>query len=392
MKSGQNTERIDFIKKNMNEDLHKLSLKKSSYSKTEFLEILNEIKCRQKLKEKFPSWAENFLLQMPKPENIEQSSSFETAQFKSQIYKFTSSLDLSAGFGIDSYFFALHSENHTAIEPNSNLYNILKNNFKALHINNSFFINQDADTFLNKNSLKYDLVFIDPSRRNNLGQRKIDLNDYEPNIISLFQKIKKTCRYLIVKLSPMLDFTFLKNQFPEINRFYIISIDGECKEILLAFDFISPHKTLQYYAVELGKSKFNYIFEEDNNLEIDYSMPKKYIYDIHPVIKKTGFYDNYAMGLGLSKLNKNSHLYTSDELKSNFKGKTYKFIDYCKPDYKELKNIISDCKAIVVRYGFPLTVENIRKKYSILEGKDKTVFAVKLLNNKNYFVIAERIN
>jgi hypothetical protein len=328
---------------------------------------------------------------MPNSVNIEQSSGYETAKFKSNIFNFNSSLDLTSGFGIDSYFFALKADHHLAIESDSNLCKIANSNFKNLHLYNTSFICSDAETFLEKNVSKFDLVYIDPSRRTASGQRKIQLSNYSPDVTKLFHRIKEITRYLIVKLSPMLDITILKKEFPSADKFYVISINGECKELLMVFDFISHSGNIQYHTVELGNSKFEHIFEDENDLEINYSMSLDFIYDVHPAIKKSGFYDNYAMSLGLSKLSRNSHLYTSEDLKSNFQGKIYKLIDVCKPDAKELKAILPDSKAVVVRYGFPLSVEQIRKKYSILEGEDKVIFAVKLLNDKNSFVITEKI-
>lgn len=387
-----NSEQINFVKEHITDDTVNLALIKNKLNVEDVESVINDISCRQKLIKKFPEWATNFDLTMPFGINIEQSSSRETARFKASIFNYSNSLDLTSGFGIDTYFLALKSENHIAVEKNFSLCRVLVNNLKNLHINNTIVLSNTAEEFLERNTIKYDLVYLDPSRRINQKRKIFDYEDYEPNLNIIFSKIRLITRYLLVKLSPMLDISFVKNKFPDCSDIYILSIDGEVKELLLAFDFLKHSISTQIHAVELGDNKFQHFFDDDEELDINFGMPEQYIYDIHPAIKKTGYSEHYADSLGLAKISFASNIYTSNEFVGNFCGKVYRLISVVKPDSKEIQKVLPEMKAIVVKNGFNLSVDAIRKKYKILEGDEKVIFAVKLLSGKSSFLITEKIN
>jgi hypothetical protein len=386
-----NNEHIKFIRSHYNDDLVTLSLHKQKYKNIDVDLAIKEIASRKKLEKKMPDWVENYEIIMPQSLNIEQSSSYLTAKFKAELNQYETSLDLSCGFGIDSYYLSLKSLHHLAIEPDRELSEIIRHNFQVLGITNCDFINSDAERFLERCDSIFDFVYIDPSRRNKTGSRKILLEDYKPDIIKIFPDLKRISRRLVIKVSPMLDITYLINHFPEVNKIYILSVNGECKEILLVFDFLSHINHVQIHAVELNNNKFEYIFEKDEDFEVNYGLPQKYLYDVHPSIMKTGFHDHYAMSLGLMKISRNSHLYTSDILLNHFSGKVFELKSICKPQINELKSKLINNFATVIRKDFPLTVDQIRTKYKIEEGDKVVLFAVKLLNDKNAFLISGKI-
>lgn len=386
-----NIETVKFIREHYNDDLPLLALHREKYKSIDIDLVLREISSRIKLEKKMPDWVDNYDLIMSKPVNIEQSSSCYTSKFKFDLYPYIDSIDLSCGFGIDSFYMASNSTQHIAIEPSEELSSVVAHNFRTLGFTNTDVICSTAEHFLDRNETVFDMVYLDPSRRSKSGSRKILLEDYHPDITTLFHDLKRISRRLMIKLSPMLDITALVNLFPEVNKVYVLSVDGECKELLLVFDFVSLIKGVSYHAVELTENKFEYIFEKDDELEIDYGIPQQYLYDVHPAIMKTGFHDSYAMSLGLMKISRNSHLYTSDILLNNFSGKIYEMISSARPNQKDLESVLRDMKAIVIRKDFPLTAESIRAKFKISEGKDITLFAVKLLSDKNSFLIARRL-
>lgn len=382
---------IEFIKEHYNDDLARLALNKNKYKNIDIKQVIREIISRKKLELKMPGWANNYDLIMPETASLEQSSSRLTAKFKANLADFSTSIDLSCGFGIDSYYIALKSKHHIAIEPSEELSSIVKYNFNQLELTNTDVFCSSAEYFLKRNNLIFDFVYIDPSRRTKTGSRKFLIEDYEPNIIEIFSELKRISHHLIIKLSPMLDIKSIINLFPEVNDVYVLSVNNECKELLLYFDFLTYQKVIQFHAVELNDNKFEYIFDNDEEPELNYGIPKKYIYDIHPVIMKTGFFDSYAMSLGLEKLSRNCHLYTSEHYLSSFTGKVYELENIESMNLKEFEKNHKDLKAVVIRKDFPLSVESIRKKYKIGEGENKTIFAVKLFNGKHAFIFSNKI-
>ena len=381
----------EFIRLHANDDPIVLALNKGKYKQVDIDYAIRDISVRKKLISKMPEWADNYNLIMPNSINIEQSSSYLTAKYKAGLREYSSSIDLTCGFGIDSYFISAKSEHHICLDSSNELSNITSSNFDTLRLLNTDCINSTTEHFLKRNTTIFDFVYVDPSRRDEGGNRKIRPEDCQPDIINLYQDLKRISRYLVIKLSPMMDISLLLRAFPEVNEIHVLSVGNECKELLLLFDFLSHIQNVQFYAVELSGNKFEYIFEKDDDLEINYGLPQKYLYDTHPAITKSGFSDSYSMELGLAKLGINTNLYTSDFLHHNYSGKVFELLKITKPDKKEVAKVLKDMKAVVVRKDFPLSVENIRRKYDILEGSEFTIFAIKFPDGKHAFLICRRI-
>ncbi|MBX3042386.1 MAG: hypothetical protein KIT33_07270 [Candidatus Kapabacteria bacterium] len=392
MKNTISEQTKKFIRDNFENEPYQLLLNKVHIPDIDIAFAVNEIQCRKKLSHKMSDWADNYDLIMPQPKNIEQSSGFLAAKYKSNLFKYEKSLDLTAGFGVDSYFISSNSKSHICVESDLSLLNILVHNFEALSVQNTQFINIFAEDFLTSNILKFDYVYIDPDRRDKAGERKFSINEWQPDILKIFPELKGITKFLHIKLSPMMDLTAVMKLFPELSKIYVISVNNECKELLIEFDFTALNLSKQIVAVELSDSPFEHIFNFNDKIDIKTEYPKKYIYDSHPAILKSGFSDFYAGKFGLSKIGVNTHIYTSNDLIEGYAGKVYQIIGLTKPDRKEIMKFLPDMKAIVIRKNFPLKVAEIRKKYGITEGEEYTIFAVKLSDNKNKFLVSKRIN
>ena len=85
-------------------------LKPSPFQNISVTELVNQIICKTKSKTKLPSWYENKDIIYPSPLNIEQTSSEITAQYKSELVKGKYLVDLSGGFGVDTYYFSKQFE------------------------------------------------------------------------------------------------------------------------------------------------------------------------------------------------------------------------------------------------------------------------------------------
>ena len=130
----------DFIKNNKTKSLPEIALALSKYPKLDKNFIINQINGLQKAQKKLPEFYENSEIVYPATISIEQCSSEQTALFKSDtlrhsvpiaIGKAESSLiDLTGGFGVDSYYFSQQFKEVTYLEPNVDLFNIVQQNFK----------------------------------------------------------------------------------------------------------------------------------------------------------------------------------------------------------------------------------------------------------------------
>ncbi|MFQ3576209.1 MAG: methyltransferase, partial [Cytophagales bacterium] len=241
---------LSIVKQNLGVDAQKLSLSLSDFSVEDRAWIVNQIESRKKLKTKIKAWQKAEIV-FPHELAIEQCSSELTARFKAKIFpKQNKVLDLTMGLGVDSYFFSLYHTHVTATEPNFQAYESAKHNFKQLNVENIKILNQSAEEFLLTNQDRFDLVFIDPSRRNEKGGKVFGISDCQPNMIELLPKLLKITDKIIIKLSPMLDVSKAIEDLNRLFDIYAVSVMNDCKELLL----VIPHSKEVYTlnALELG--------------------------------------------------------------------------------------------------------------------------------------------
>lgn len=156
----------EFIKANLNVTVSKLAFKTNPFPEIDYKEILNQIEGKQKAKIKLPTWYNaNFIL-YPSKISLEQTSSEITAQYKTTLANGNSILDASGGFGIDDFYFAKKFNEVTHCEIQDDLSKIVAYNFKQLGVSNCKFISQNSTDYLKENTLLFDTIYIDPTRRN----------------------------------------------------------------------------------------------------------------------------------------------------------------------------------------------------------------------------------
>ena len=345
-------------------------------------------KLLDKLIMKIPSWS-NYNIDLPKGLSIEQSSSENTAIIKASLIYYDNVIDLTGGFGVDSYFFSLKAKRLIYLEPNSELFELVKKNFDRWGFDNVEFKNETAEKFLNKYYDKVDLIYCDPSRR--IESKKVfKLEDSEPNIIELFDVIKSKCKYFLLKTSPFLDINLVKNSFNYIAKIILISIDHELKEVLYLFNFEQLNE-IEYQAFLINKSYCSKYLFKNEKYEVEYQEPNNYLYEPDSSIMKMSNFSEIAHLYNLTKLEVNSHLFSSKELINDFPGKVYKVVGVEKVNDKVLRKYLNSNKCNLKIRNFPDTVENLKKKLKISDGGELYIFATKLFNKKYVLIICEKI-
>ena len=114
----------EFILSNLNADISKILLKGSSFPEISIQEIVQQIVGKQKANKKLPTWFKNQKIYYPPKLNLEQTSSEVTAQYKSRLVNGNSCIDITGGFGIDSYYFSKNFKEVVHCEINSELSNL----------------------------------------------------------------------------------------------------------------------------------------------------------------------------------------------------------------------------------------------------------------------------
>jgi len=193
--------------------------------------LAQQIEGKNKAKNKIPSWYKNPDIVYPKRISMEQCSSELTAKYKAKLFKGKKMIDLTGGFGVDCYFMSKSFEECTYIEENKELQSIVELNFNTLNTNIKS-IRDDGLKALKSNEKYYDLIYLDPDRRDKSNQKKIKLEDYNPNITDNIDLLLKKGKQILIKTSPLLDIKKVLTQIKKIKEVHILSINNECKEVL----------------------------------------------------------------------------------------------------------------------------------------------------------------
>ena len=385
-----NTNVQQFISENLKTDITKLILKGSPFSDVSIQELANQIVAKQKAEHKLASWFRTQQIYYPSKINIEQTSSEHTANYKSNLVKGASIIDITGGFGIDCFYFSKRFEAVTHCEINTELSTIVAHNFKQLKLNNITTFSGDAFDFLRSTKEKFDCIYIDPSRRDAVKGKVFLLQDCIPNVPENIDFLFSKTNQILIKTSPILDITSAINELKFVKEVHVIAIHNEVKELLFLLD--KEHsKSIEIKTVNIGKEEtktFHFTYKED--LYSEYSEPLSYLYEPNSAILKSGGFHQITNQLNVSKLQQHSHLYTADIL-LDFPGRTFKIEQVLSYDKKKLKKLLPENKANITIRNFPKTVAQIRKETKIKEGGTIFIFFTTNFKNELTVVICRKI-
>lgn len=125
-----------FINTNLNTDIMSVLLKPSPFEEVSSRELAQQIESKNKCKEKLPIWYNSPNIYFPKKIHIEQTSSETTANYKAKLVKGKSLLDVTGGFGVDSYYFSQNVSKVYHCDLNKELSEITTHNFKIMALKN----------------------------------------------------------------------------------------------------------------------------------------------------------------------------------------------------------------------------------------------------------------
>lgn len=359
--------------------------------------LFEQINARKKARQKIPLYYETDGIIYPPQQNWEQSSSQQTAVFKSDII--TSILkshpvigDLTGGFGVDTFFFSKHTATVHYVEPENSLLELARHNHQLLKAKNIQYHNQHAEDFLATTTGPFDLLYIDPSRRTAEKKRVLTFEHSSPDVLKMTNQIFSKSEWLLVKGSPLLDIQAGLSQLPFVKKVFVISVRNECKEVL----FLSQRGfggEPDIEAVNLNDEKerrFVFTIPEEKALSITFSDPLDYLYEPNASILKAGGFKSVAHQFGLKKIHINTHLYTSEKLLTGFPGRTFRVIRLIKSDKTSVMKAFPDGKANVTTRNYPLSAEALKKKIGLSDGGERFLLAFSGVTKK-FLAVAERL-
>jgi hypothetical protein len=194
------------------------------------------------------------------------------------------------------------------------------------------------------------------------------LRDCEPDVPSNLELLQKSASRIIIKTSPLLDIHAGLLELGNVNQVYVLSIKNDCKELLWVIDAehgIEPEIICHTFDDEDHEYRFK-ISEEKAYTLSEYFDPLTYLYEPDVALLKGGAFKLISRDYEVMKLNQNSHLYTSNELKANFAGRRFLIEKW--GDYKAFMKNNKLEKANIISRNFPLSPLEIKKKHKVKDG------------------------
>ncbi len=362
--------------KNKNTDIMSVLLKKPIFEGISNQELAQQLEARKKCEKKLPVWFGTPKIYYPDKLNIEQTSSEITARYKTGIVTGKSLLDATGGFGVDSYYFSQKIERVFHCEIDENLSQIAAHNFEVLGAENSKTIPMDGMEFLKDAETRFDWIYLDPSRRNDSKGKVFRLSDCIPNILDDLELLFTKSDNILLKTSPLLDFSIGIAELKNVQEIHVIAVNNEVKELLwvLRKGYASEIAVKTINLSKTGKETFEFRLNEEKNANPTFSLPLSYIYVPNAAILKSGAFRMVGNRYGLNKIHVHTHLYTSDSL-VDFPGRRFKLDDAVPYSKRNMERLGLDKANISIR-NFSESVAQIRKKFKIADGGDRYLFFV----------------
>ena len=384
--------------------VHELALQRNKYkhlTDDEWRWLLQQVEGRERTADKLPTFAAIPDWWYPVRLSCEQCSSELTARYKASLANGEKMVDLTAGYGVDTYFLSERFEHSDYVEQNEELCRIATHNFanKPISIHNT-----TAEEFL-QTAGQYDLIYLDPARRDSHGGKVFRLEDCTPNVVELLPTLLSHLTpdgRLMLKLSPMLDITqalttLAVSHWPLAWNVHVVAVKNEVKEVLLisqqptansqqptitCIDLAEPEKAFCFTREEesiSAKRSFSATVFQCNGLSGAVGL---YLYEPSASILKAGAYKLVAQRFGLQKLDINTHLYASNTLVPDFPGRVWQIANS-----KQLK---ANSQANVVCRNYPLTPEQLKKKMRLKDGGEDYLIGARV-NGKPILFWAQRV-
>ena len=343
-------------------------------------------------------------------------------------------VDLTGGFGVDfSYIASRLGVKSMYVERQTHLCEVAKENFGRLGLKNaivkngdgievlhsfaskkddaasdSLGITEDQSRSLLKTNLGLKLIFIDPARRDDAGNKVVSLKDCTPDVTLLQEEMLSKADYIIIKLSPMLDWHRAVSELNSVREVHIISVNNECKELLLVLSArnmgemeassadgeVKHAGNLRIYCVNDAQSFVcDELDMESSSVRIASPVLEEmqYLYEPNASLMKAGCFSVLSERYGARMLSKNSHLFVSRDLIAAFPGRSFRIIAISSFNKKELKRHLSGItKANIATRNFPLSVAELRKRLKLKDGGETYIFATTLSDESHVLVITEK--
>ncbi|HEY0176900.1 MAG TPA: hypothetical protein VGC08_11010 [Pedobacter sp.] len=362
-KQLSNTAVQEYIHQQLNADVHQIAMAKSPFPEISGKELANQIAAKKKSSRKLPSWFNTPGIYYPPLLSVEQCSSEVTAAYKAQLSKGTTLIDLTGGFGVDSYYFSKHNQSVIHCEINEELSEIAHYNAPLLGQTHTSFISGDGIAFLKDTDQHFDTIYIDPARRSSSG-KVFMLKDCTPNVVENLDLLLKKGKRILIKTAPLLDLSAGLKELDQVAEIHIVSVKNECKELIWILEPGFKGNT-QIVCTTLNTVQKQFKFYTGDEVPAAATCPVTegtYLYEPDVALLKGGAFNLIAERYQLQKIQPQTQLYTAAEIYPEFPGRIFKIEQVMSAGMiKKEKNLAG---SVIVR-NYPDKAATLVDKYQI---------------------------
>lgn len=421
----------EFIRTHRNDDVRRLAL--GNYLPgVDMRAALVQIAGRQAASVKLPEWAANDDVIWPEHISMEQCTSQRLAQFKSDcilqniILKYPAEVsakdsamggnsvgrssengrmaDLTGGLGVDCFYLSHHFKEVFYNELNPELCEMAGRNFSVLGRCSDLNVsNMTAESFLQTHGGEhFGLMYIDPARRAESGRKLVSLRDCQPDVTAIRRDMLAMSDTVMVKMSPMLDVRVALSELACVRELWILSLDGECKELLAVMQngWDSPTRISAVDITSDGDVRD--ILSSTSAADIELPLPLvlqdepldgTYLYEPFASYMKSGLYRTLCSRYGVRQLHPNSHLFVSAAFIAGFPGRAFRITSAVPADRHSARKLFAEYpKANISVRNFPMTPDEIRVRYRVRDGGNCYIFATTALPDRKVLLLCERVS
>lgn len=407
--------------------------------------VARQVEGWRRLRRKVPGWAAVDALEYPPRLALEQCSGETAARLKAEIVKSLFNpaenggntaenlipesaestaavgrrgtlVDLTGGLGVDFSYMARAFARAVYVERQEELCRLARHNFPLLGLPGAEVVCADGTEMLRQLDAA-DVIYLDPARRDAAGRKTVHIGDCRPDVCALQGELRRKSRYVVVKLSPMLDIAEALGALDGVTEVHVVGAGGECKELLFVMrgerpgnpgpaagegrdgDFATRTEGSGAGAEAVitaheGGRRFRFtLAEEAAARPACTDTPASYLYEPGAALMKAGAFGTVALRYGLEKLHPNTHLYTGDTLLADFPGRAFRIVAAYTFGKADLRRLRTECpRAGITVRNFPAAAAALRKRLKLADGGTQTLFAATTASGRHLLIRCERVN
>ena len=422
-----NPKNIDFIDLYRHDDIRRLAFLGDRYPDVDLTWSLEQIAGWQTACRKLPTWAATTGLVYPPHLSMEQCSSEVTACYKRAIMDSVMAdhdkakisqqhpsgagwqlVDLTGGFGVDFSFMAPLFEQAIYVEQQAALCETARHNFPLLGLSHAKVVCGDSTEQLNAlTPHEHRVIFLDPARRDRHGSRTYALGDCTPDVLQLREKLLEKSEWLLLKLSPMLDWHKAVADLEDgdvadglhtVRQIHIVSVQNECKELLLLLS--RKHRGCQQVCCTNDGQTFAFDPKEAATIREQFSdfsdkggndWNGQYLYEPNASVMKAGCFALLQQRYNVVAIGANSHLFISPDEIDDFPGRRFVIQAVFTMNKKDMKQELSGVeRANIAVRNFPLSAPELRKKLHLSDGGNIYIFATTTAQRNHLLLLCKK--